>query len=361
MASLSLADQLDDAIVMMIAQPNSAPPKVDLNISELLGIARELRLTPDPEFKAALKAELLGAGCVLPVVVHTRVRSEGEIASADTNLARVLPTLFGVGYGNYPLDRTSLALSMAMHAAVIAVVVSAALWAGKGVDHGRGAHGALLTDVYLLPPSMQDSGGGGGGGDRDQLGESRGSLPHFAREQIAPPTVVLRNEQPKLAVEPTVIGPPALTFPPASQIGNPLSAILDRPSNGPGFGGGIGTGNGGGIGSGGGPGVGWGYGGGSGGGVFRVGGGVSAPRPIYDPDPDYSEEARKAMYQGTVLLWLIVGPDGKPRDVRVQHSLGMGLDEKAIEAVRQWKFEPAMKDGQPVAVEVNIEVNFHLY
>jgi TonB family protein len=92
-----------------------------------------------------------------------------------------------------------------------------------------------------------------------------------------------------------------------------------------------------------------------------VGGGISAPRPIYDPDPEYSEEARHAKYQGTVLLWVIVGPDGRPHDIRVQRSLGMGLDEKAIEAVRQWKFEPSMKDGHPVAVQVNIEVSFRLY
>jgi protein TonB len=98
-----------------------------------------------------------------------------------------------------------------------------------------------------------------------------------------------------------------------------------------------------------------------GGGLFRVGGGVSAPRPIYDPDPEYSEEARHAKYQGTVLLSVIVGPDGRPHDIRVQRSLGMGLDEKAIEAVRQWKFEPSMKDGHPVAVQVNVEVSFRLY
>jgi periplasmic protein TonB len=360
MASLSIADRLDDAIEMLIAQPNSAPPKVDLNISELLGIAAELRLTPHPEFKAALKAELLGGGSALPVVVHTRVRSEGGIPSVDASPPGVLPTLFGVGYGNYPFDRTNLALSMALHAVVIAVAVSAALWAGKGVQRGRGTHSVLLTNVYLLPPSIHESGGGGGGGDRDKMAGSKGSLPRFAPEQISPPAVVLRNEPPKLAADPTVVGPPALTLPPASQIGNPLSAIF-APSDGSGFGGGIGTGNGGGIGSGGGPGVGVGYGGGTGGGVYRVGGGVSAPRPIYDPDPDYSEEARKAMYQGTVLLWLIVGTDGKPRDIRIQRSLGMGLDERAIEAVRQWRFEPAMKDGQPVAVQVNIEINFHLY
>jgi len=88
---------------------------------------------------------------------------------------------------------------------------------------------------------------------------------------------------------------------------------------------------------------------------------VSAPRLIYGPDPEFSEEARKAKYQGTVVLWMIVGPDGRTYEVRVQRSLGMGLDEKAIAAVRIWRFEPARKNGQPVAVQVNVEVNFQLY
>ena len=96
-------------------------------------------------------------------------------------------------------------------------------------------------------------------------------------------------------------------------------------------------------------------------GVFRVGGGVSAPRILSDPEPEYSEEARKAKYQGVCVLWLVVGPDGRPRDIKVARSLGLGLDEKAIEAVKNWKFEPAMKDGKPVAVQINVEVNFHLY
>lgn len=133
------------------------------------------------------------------------------------------------------------------------------------------------------------------------------------------------------------------------------------PSNGTGSGGGIGSGSGGGVGSGQGPGVGPGRGGGIGGGVFRVGGGVSAPRPIFTPEPEYSEEARKAKYQGTCVLWLIVDRDGKTRDIRVGRALGLGLDEKAIEAVKQWKFEPAIKDGKPVSVQVNVEVSFRLY
>ena len=95
--------------------------------------------------------------------------------------------------------------------------------------------------------------------------------------------------------------------------------------------------------------------------MFRVGGGVSAPRVVYAPDPEFSEEARKAKYQGTVLVWLVVDREGKPSEIRVQHSLGMGLDEKAIEAIRKWRFEPGRKDGVPVAVQVAVEVNFRLY
>ena len=142
--------------------------------------------------------------------------------------------------------------------------------------------------------------------------------------------------------------------------GDPMAQVGPL-SNGTGSGGGIGSGSGGGVGSGSGPGVGPGSGGGIGGGVFRVGGGISAPRILYQPDPEYSEPARKAKYEGTVVLGLIVGPDGRPRDIRVTRSLGMGLDEKAIEAVRQWKFEPARKNGQPVAVQINVEVDFRLY
>jgi TonB family protein len=95
--------------------------------------------------------------------------------------------------------------------------------------------------------------------------------------------------------------------------------------------------------------------------VHRVGDGVSAPRIVFQPDPEYSEEARQAKYQGTVVLYVEVGADGRTHNIRIQRALGLGLDEKAIEAVRQWQFEPARKDGQPVRVGVNIEINFCLY
>jgi len=116
---------------------------------------------------------------------------------------------------------------------------------------------------------------------------------------------MIRNENPKLVVEPTVVVLPELhvQLPPTGLLGDPLSSVLGPPSNGTGSGGGIRSGGGGGVGSAHGPGVGPGWGGGIGGGASRVGGGVTAPRVIFAPDPQFSEEARKAKFQGTVALF----------------------------------------------------------
>ena len=220
------------------------------------------------------------------------------------------------------------------------------------------------ADLPVLEASKTRSGGGGGGGDRDKLQATQGRLPKQSMQQFTPPVVVVRNEHPKLVMDPTIVVPPQvhLTQPNVPNLGDPLSHVPSGPpSNGTGSGGGIGSGSGGGVGSGEGPGFGPGYGGGTGGGVFRVGGGVSAPRKIYDPEPEYSEEARKAKYQGVCVLYVVVGADGKTRDIRVARTLGLGLDEKAIEAVKTWRFAPAMKDNKPVAVAINVEVSFRLY
>ena len=143
------------------------------------------------------------------------------------------------------------------------------------------------------------SGGGGGGGDRDKLQASQGRLPKQSMQQFTPPMAVVRNLDPKLAVAPTIVVPPQvhLQQPNLPDLGDPLSHLPSVPSNGTGSGGGIGSGSGGGVGSGEGPGFGPGHGGGTGGGAFRVGGGVSAPKEIYAPDPEYSEEARKAKHR----------------------------------------------------------------
>jgi len=95
-------------------------------------------------------------------------------------------------------------------------------------------------------------------------------------------------------------------------------------------------------------------------GVYRVGGGVSAPSLLFKTEPEYSVEARAAKLQGTVLLYVEIDPDGKAQNIGVKRSLGLGLDEKAIEAVQRWKFKPGTKDGMPVTVAATIEVNWRL-
>jgi len=249
---------------------------------------------------------------------------------------------------------------------LIAAMIAASYLIGRGVVAVVEAKPTVTLvdpgDLPALKPSKTQVGGGGGGGDRDILQASKGKLPKLSMQQITPPVVVVRNEAPKLAVDPTIIVPPQVQLASNSMpnLGDPMAGAV-LPSNGTGSGGGIGSGGGGGVGSGHGPGFGPGEGGGTGGGVFHVGGGVSPPRQIYAPEPEFSEEARKAKYQGVCTLGLIVGADGRPSNIRVLSSLGMGLDEKAIEAVKNWKFEPAMKDGHPVRVEIAVEVDFHLY
>lgn len=216
----------------------------------------------------------------------------------------------------------------------------------------------LSEYIPKTPPKKQTMGGGGGGGARDVTPPSKGKLPKVAPKQFVPPQLQ-KVEQPKLVMEPTIIAQaealPKVNMP---VLGDPLSG-LSAPSQGPGSGG-FGSGSGGGVGPGRGPGFGPGTGGGTGGGAYRVGGGVSAPSVLFKVEPEYSEEARKAKFQGTVVLSIVVDPSGKARDVRVIRPLGLGLDEKAIEAVMKWRFKPGQKDGASVPVQATVEVNFRL-
>lgn len=255
--------------------------------------------------------------------------------------------------------------SLLLHATVILGLA----WAGKVVPRGPKAPGPdkNYTVVEILPyrlerPGAGKIGGGGGGGDHSREQASIGSPPRFTlEEQLAPPQVVVRNPTAKLPVEPTVLAPPEvpLTSVRMPQLGDPWG-VPGPPSNGTGDGGGIGDGKGTGVGPGRGPGVGPGERGGIGGDVFAAGGGVSAPQLVYRVEPEYTDAARKAKYQGTVRLEVVVDAEGRIRDLRVVRALGLGLDERAADAVRQWKFRPGMKDGQAVAVAASIEVTFRL-
>ena len=94
--------------------------------------------------------------------------------------------------------------------------------------------------------------------------------------------------------------------------------------------------------------------------VYRIGGGVSAPSVLTKTEPEYSEEARVAKWRGTVVMTVVIDEKGSPTDIQVSRKLGKGLDERAVECVQQWRFNPGRKDGQPVKVIATIEVNFQL-
>ena len=207
-------------------------------------------------------------------------------------------------------------------------------------------------------PLIFSGNGGGGGGNFDKLPASLGDLPRASFDnQLAPPSVMLPKEMPKLSVPETVAVAPEVKLPQGGQIGDPMSHFSLVLSNGPGGPGGIGTGCCGGVGPSKGPGFGPGP-----PGVYPAGRlGVTVPQVIFNPEPSFSDEARKAKAQGIVLLLVVVGKDGHTYDIRVGQSLGMGLDEKAIEAVNRWRFRPATLNGQPVATQIAVQVDFHLY
>jgi periplasmic protein TonB len=244
-------------------------------------------------------------------------------------------------------------LSLALHTGFVALLMFGAT---SPVVQESVREKFNLIDPNLKPYLTQ---GGGGGGAKDRQPVTEGRLPKPEPKQFVPPQIVERTAQ--LILEPTIIAPPDVPLPQSalSSLGDPLAKVLNA-SNGRGFGGAMGDGHGGGVGVGTGPGAGPGDGGGIGGAVFYPGGGVSQPVLLVRVSPDYSDEARKARYSGSVLLTIVVDVSGRTRDIRVVRSPGMGLDEKAVEAVRNWRFKPGMKDGQPVNVRAQVEVFFRL-
>lgn len=269
-------------------------------------------------------------------------------------------------YNNYRSN--GLAGSAIVHIVIIGLILFATFSSKNTIPlvkpHETVTLIAPSPDSYALPVAPKIVAGGGGGGTREKIAAPKAALPKPAVQQITPPAMVVRNNAPKLAVAPSVVVPPQIKIADNHMptLGDPSAPVLPSapPSNGVGAGGGIGSGSGGGVGVGHGPGVGAGSGGGMGGGVYKVGGGISAPTMITAPDPEYTEEARLAKTQGKCILWMIVDEDGKPRNIKVVRGLGFGLDAKAVEAVQQWRFQPAVKDGKPVNVQISVEVGFHL-
>ncbi|MGC2298015.1 MAG: energy transducer TonB [Acidobacteriaceae bacterium] len=259
----------------------------------------------------------------------------------------------------------SSAVSFVTHAVIIGLILLFTLqqWRERAIQK-KLAVTPVDVSPFIPPSPMKDTmGGGGGGGNHEIVEASKGKLPKMEKQPLAPPQI-LKIDHPKLAVEPAVMMPQQIKLPDnpnMPNIGVPQSPQIALASQGGGSGSGFGSGSGGGIGSGNGNGIGPGTGGGYGGGLYHPGGGVSNPVLVFAPDPEFSDEARRAKYQGVCVVGLIVDAQGNPQRVRIVRPLGMGLDEKAIEAVKQYKFKPAIYQGHPVPVEINIEVNFRIY
>jgi TonB family protein len=260
-------------------------------------------------------------------------------------------------------DPMSNVISFAVHVVAIALVIVLALKAHSIVTQKPATIVTPMDFNVSIPPIVlpvaKAMGGGGGGGVRDPVEASKGHLPMIAKIQFMPSQLV-KLDHPKLAVEPSG-QVRMLDNSNLPNVGVSQSPQITMTSQGSGSGSGFGQGSGGGIGSGHGGGVGPGIGGGYGGGLMSVGGGVSAPQLIHSVEPEFTDDARLANYQGSVSIKLIVDSQGNPQDVRLASHLGMGLEEKALEAVRQYKFKAAMYQGHPVSVQILVDVAFHLH
>jgi TonB family protein len=226
--------------------------------------------------------------------------------------------------------------------------------------------------VFLMAPGP--GGGGGGGGARQKLpppkaerkGRSTISSPMPVRRPPPPIEPVVRAPEPPpppLNSEPLPVVVAPIVQAPADgrdRIGVLQESRAEAPSRGAGEGGGVGTGSGTGIGQGDGPGVGPGSGGGTGGGPYRPGSGIEAPRLLREVKADYTDDARRRGIEGDVVLEIVVRRDGSVGDVKILQRLGAGLDDRAVQAVRQWRFDPARRMGSAVDVIVEVAVEFKL-
>lgn len=219
-----------------------------------------------------------------------------------------------------------------------------------------------LSDLIPTTPQAHTSGSPGGGGSNQLTDPIEGRNPRFESTPLLPP-MIPQLEHPQLAIDPAIAVqnirlPENASMP---NIGVHTSVNVRLLSNGPGSHDGIGIGSRGGEGPGDGNSAGTGSDRGIGDGPYVVGGGVSAPIPIVAPEAEFSDQARRQRYQGICLISLIVDAHGYPQNPRVVQALGMGLDEKALEAIRRYRFKPAMKDGRPVPVSITVEVDFRLF
>jgi protein TonB len=317
----------------------------------------------------ASAAEALVSRGRLPLVAGTRFVAEPD-AVAATRVLRHSALLASHGTdrdlfaltarGRGPMPRPG-AWSMAVHLSMVIALV------GLGRSTPTAAMPASQAEpsrlVFLVEPGP---GGGGGGGGALAPKPATRLLEPATHPEVEAPSVPEAVARPAPAPEPEPVPVKQIQAPLA-----PVAAAIDRrqgevdgpvamaPSAGQGVDG-AGSGRDGGNGPGRGAGVGNGDNGGAGGGVYRPGSGIEPPRLLREVKADYSEEARRANITGDVVMEVVVRADGSVGSARVTRGLGFGLDERAVAAVRQWRFTPARRLGAPVDVAVEVAMEFNL-
>jgi periplasmic protein TonB len=268
-------------------------------------------------------------------------------------------------------------LSTSLHVLVVASLLVVSSLGLTSADEKTDVIEPPTAPTRMVFLALPGPGGGGGGG-----GMKMKTPPPKAQRQgpqkISSPIPARRLPPPVTPPPPPKPEPPpppleAKTLPPVMAPVAPIAADTRNqegvmkevpketpPSQGAGTGGGTGTGQGTGLGEGKGSGIGDGEGGGIGGGPYRPGSGVDPPRLLKEVRADYTDQARRSNVAGEVVLEIVVRRDGSVGDVRVLQRLGSGLDQRAIDAVRQWRFAPARLKGTPVDVIVEVAVEFKL-
>jgi protein TonB len=312
-----------------------------------------MKTAEDFEFEAMLESVVAERVSIDPpagLAQRLMARFE-QVIEADRIQAARKPFAFAESVKS-PRSAASLWLAAGAHAALALTIF------GLAEHHIRKVTlKEQMVSTMIEPPlhstRIDANAARGGGGHHDPTSVSAGHLPKFAERQILPP-MAPPVIPPVLTVEPTVVvqSDVRMTNNAMPNIGAPTSSLSGN-SLGNGHGTGIGPGNGAGVG------VGSGY--NVGGGPLHAGGSIKDPVVLYSVEPEFSEEARKARFSGNVQVYLWVDEQGNPSHIRVVRGAGMGLDEKAVEAVRQYKFKPAMQNGKPVKVDMYVDVEFNIY